>query len=124
VDASLRAFVGEPDSMGPADVDAFLAAVGATSVADLPSKSDKALAQAVIDGGWGTQRICSQMMVNGTDGTLPLDRSFLLLGQRYVVDSQVFANVVYDRAGKGQILRMMPDPLDVAYAAFGNGRAT
>ena len=123
VDASLRAFVGEPDSMGPADVDAFLAAVGAAGVADLAAMPDKALAQALVDGGWGTQRICSQMMVNGTDSTLPLDRSFLLLGQRYVVDSQVFANVVYDRAGKGTILRMMPDPLDVAYAALGNDQA-
>jgi hypothetical protein len=123
VDATLRAFVGEPDSMGPTDVDAFLAAVGAAGGADLATMSDQALAQALIDGGWGTQRICSQMIVNGTAGTLPLDRSFLFLGQRYVVDSHVFANVVYDRAGHGKVLRMMPDPLDVAYAAFGNDQA-
>ncbi len=123
VDASLRAFVGEPDSMGPADVEGFLAAVGAVGLGDLSALPDKTLAQALVDGGWGVQRICSQMMVNGTDSTLPLDRSFLLLGQRYVVDSHVFANVVYDRAGKGSIRRMMPDPLDVAYAALGNDQA-
>ena len=41
-------------------------------------------------------------MVNGlAEGTLPLSRSFLLLGQRYVVDSHVFSNVVYDRVQRG-----------------------
>jgi hypothetical protein len=51
--------------------------------------------------------------------TLPLDRSFALFGQRYTVDSHVFSNVVFDRV-KG---RLMPNPLDVAYAALGNDTA-
>jgi hypothetical protein len=63
-------------------------------------------------------------MINGLrGGTLPYSRSFLVFGQRYTVDSNVFANVVYDRAGGGTVLRMMPDPLDVAFAALGNNQA-
>jgi hypothetical protein len=37
-----------------------------------------------------------------------------------VVDSHVFSNVVWDRV---DAYRMMPDPLDVAYAALGNDQA-
>ena len=63
-------------------------------------------------------------MINGLGkGTLPLSRTFLLLGQRYVVDSHVFSNVVYDRVQRGSVKRMMPDPLDVAFAALGNNQA-
>lgn len=66
--------------------------------------------------------ICSQLMVNETpdNHTLPLDRSFALFGQRFVVDSQVFSNVVYDRV---KSTRLMPKPLDVAYAALRNDQA-
>lgn len=64
-------------------------------------------------------------MMNGlaTPGTLPLSLSFALLGQRYVIDSHVFSNVVYDRAGGGAVLRMLPNPLDVAFAVLENDQA-
>jgi hypothetical protein len=45
------------------------------------------------------------------------------MGQRYVVDSHVFSNVVYDRFNRGDPKRMMPNPLDVAFAALGNDQA-
>lgn len=62
-------------------------------------------------------------MVNGLgSGTLPLSRSFALLGQRYALDSHVFSNVVYDRADTREP-RMMPNPLDVAFAALKNDQA-
>jgi hypothetical protein len=44
----------------------------------------------------------------------------MLFGQRYVVDSHVFSNVVWDRVRDS---RMMPDPLDVAFAALANDQA-
>ncbi|MEZ4248411.1 MAG: DUF3160 domain-containing protein [Polyangiales bacterium] len=51
---------------------------------------------------------------------MPLDRSFFFFPQRYVLDSHVTSNVVWDRV---QAQRMMADPLDVAYAALGNDQA-
>lgn len=120
IDRTLAAFVGEPDYMVLSQVDELLADLGISGAAQLASFSDEQLAQAVIDGDYGAQRISSHFMVNGTDvGTLPLSRSFAFLGQRYVIDSHVFSNVVYDRIGK----RMLPDPLDVAFAALGNDQA-
>jgi hypothetical protein len=59
------------------------------------------------------------MVNDGTVETLPLNRSFLIFGQRYIADSHVFSEVVYDRI-RG---RMMPSPLDAAFAALGNNQA-
>src|SRR5262249_10888929 len=62
--------------------------------------------------------------VNGVGkGTMPLSSSFALFGQRYVVDSHVFSNVVYDRVQHGDVRRMMPSPLDVGFAALKNNQA-
>jgi hypothetical protein len=116
--------VGEPDDMSVPDIDRLMADLGAATAADLAGKSDQEIAAKLIEKGYGTQRIASQIMVNGLQtGTLPLGRSFLFFGQRYVLDSHVFSNVVFDRVKKAQVKRMMPDPLDVAFAALGNDSA-
>lgn len=46
-----------------------------------------------------------------------------MFGQRYVVDSHGFSNLVYDRVMGGKLVRLMPNPLDVAFAALGNDLA-
>src|SRR4029079_18238446 len=90
----------------------------------LAALDDATIAQKIAAGGYGAQRIASHVMINGMgSGTLPLSAAFALFVQRYVVDSHVFSNVVYDRAGGGSIMRMMPNPLDVAFAALGNNQA-
>jgi len=109
--------------MTPAQVSSLKTVLGITSFADAARIDDTTMAQAIVTGGYGAQRIASQLMINGTASTLPLNRSFLVFGQRYVVDSEVFSNLVYDRVGHGTIMRMMPNPLDIAYAALGNDDA-
>lgn len=124
VDRTIEAFVGESDNMRLPELDALLADLGVRDLADLAQISDDRIADAIVAGGYGTQRISSHIMVNGLgDGTMPLSSTFLLLGQRYVVDSHVLSNVVYDRVQGGAQKRMMPDPLDVAFAALGNDHA-
>lgn len=124
IDRVIGAFVGEHDNMVLPELDALLADLGVASPAELGKLSDAAIAQAVVSGGYGVQRISSQIMINGmTEGTLPLSSVFLLFGQRYVLDSHVFSNVVYDRVQHGEQYRMMPDPLDAAFAALGNDQA-
>lgn len=125
VDRTVAAFVGEPDYLVLSQLDSLKADLGIGSSSELAGFSDQALAQAIIDGDYGAQRISSHIMINGLDqATLPLSRSFALLGQRYVLDSHVFSNVVYDRIGAGgQSKRMLPDPLDVAFAALQNDQA-
>jgi hypothetical protein len=124
IDQVLRAFVGEPDSMSPPDVDRLKADLGLTGVA-LASVSDEKLAAAVIAGAYGRQKILSQIVIQAPHaGAWPLDATFLFLGQRYVFDSHVFSNVVYDRVNVAQApKRMMPNALDAAFGALGNDQA-
>jgi hypothetical protein len=121
LDRTLRAFVGESDNMTPTDFGTLLAALGTESWPGMLALSDEALARAIVGGGFGIQRIASQLLFvqPGNEGA-PLDRAFLVLGQRFAIDSQVLSNVVYDRI---RDKRMMPSPLDVAFAALGNSGA-
>ncbi|MEO6603504.1 MAG: DUF3160 domain-containing protein [Polyangiaceae bacterium] len=125
IDSVITGFVGEHDDMTPPQVDALLDKLGISDLSALGDISDARLAQAVIDGGYGVQRIASQIVIAGPhEKTLPLARSFAFMGQRYILDSEVFSNVVYDRVlHEGAPRRMMPNPLDVAYAALHNDQA-
>jgi Protein of unknown function (DUF3160) len=119
VDSALQVFVGTSDYMVLPEVDKLLTELGGYAAA---IEADDATVQAaIVNGGYGMQLIASHIMVNdGTTETLPLNRSFALFGQRYVLDSHVFSQVVYDRIKER---RMMPNPLDAAYAALGNDAA-
>lgn len=124
MDSAIGAFVGESDYMTLPELSNLMSDLGISTGAELANIPDAKIAQAIVDGGYGTQRISSHIMINGIgNATLPLSSSFALLGQRYVVDSHVFSNVVYDRVQKGTQYRMMPDPLDAAFAALGNNQA-
>jgi uncharacterized protein DUF3160 len=119
VDAALQMFLGESDTMTVPQVDLLLTDLGGLDQAR--AADDSTVEAALRAGGYGIQRIASQIMVNdGVVATLPLSRSFALFGQRYVLDSHVFSQVVYDRVPSK---RMMPNPLDVAFAALGNDQA-
>ena len=119
IDATVSAFVGEHDYMTLQQVDELLGALDAPE--GIAGVDDTTLAEAIIAGGFGEQRIASQVMrrLPGGTATLPLSMSFALLGQRYTVDSHVFSNLVYDRLPT----RILPDPLDAAFAALGNDQA-
>ncbi|MDI1436060.1 DUF3160 domain-containing protein [Polyangium sorediatum] len=124
IDNAIRSFVGESDYMTLPQLDKLLVDLGVADAAGLAGLDDAKIAQTVLQKGYGTQRISSHIMINGLgQGTLPLSSSFALFGQRYVVDSHVFSNVVYDRVQKGAVKRMMPNPLDVGFAALGNDQA-
>jgi hypothetical protein len=118
IDDVVRTFVGESDYMVVPEVSELVTDLGGPEKAR--SATDDAVIAAIVAGGYGKQEIASHLMVNdGTVKTLPLNRSFALLGQRYIVDSHVFSEVVYDRIAG----RMMPDPLDAAFAALRNNQA-
>lgn len=124
IDGTIGAFVGEPDNMTLTELEALLSELEAKDPAAIAALSDEEISKAILQGGYGTQRISSHIMINGLgERTMPLSSTFLLLGQRYVVDSHVFSNLVYDRVQGGEVRRMMPNPLDVAFAALGNDQA-
>jgi hypothetical protein len=121
IDTTIGAFVGEHDDMTVPELGALLGDLGVGHRAELAALPDARIAQAIVDGRYGDQRILSQVMIENANAAspLPLDASFALFGQRYVVDSHVFSNVVFDRVSQ----RVLPSPLDVAFAALGNDQA-
>ncbi|HMA96923.1 MAG TPA: DUF3160 domain-containing protein, partial [Polyangiaceae bacterium] len=121
IDDTIGAYAGEHDSMTPKTLDGLMSALKVSSLSDSTKLSDQQIVDEIARGGWGAQRIASRILYKdpGVTTTLPLDRSFLLFGQRYTVDSHTFVNVTYDRIEN----RMMPEPLDVAFSAFGNNAA-
>ena len=60
IDSVISAFVGEHDDMTPPQVDGLLSDLGIAGVAGLSGIADDKLAQTVIDGGYGAQRIASR----------------------------------------------------------------
>ncbi|WP_437710995.1 DUF3160 domain-containing protein [Sorangium sp. So ce448] len=120
IDRTVTAFVGEHDYMIVPELDGLLKGLGVSDASGLAAIDDSTIAQAIIDGRYGEQRIASHIMrKNGGDSTFPLNASFAFFGQRYVIDSHVFSNVVYDRTAT----RVVPNPLDAAFAALKNDHA-
>ena len=128
VDRALERLIGERDNMNPTDMVAFMKETGIAGYADLVAAGDDALFQALIASDYGIQRIMSQIMVTDpTDPPLVLPRVYLLLGQRFTVDSYVFHNVTYDRVQDLRtglkVTRMLPSELDVGFVLGSNTAA-
>jgi hypothetical protein len=103
IDGTLASFVGPPDSMSIDGLTAGLAKLGGSDRdADIVAAFEKL----------SDQKIRTQMLKRGEG-----DIAFVTLGQRFVYDSKVFTDVTY---GNLEAKRMMPTPLDVAYAVFDN----
>jgi hypothetical protein len=123
IDQVLKGFVGESDNMTVADFGRLQTLLGTASIEAIAALPDQQLAQTLLDGGFGIQRIASQILfVPPGGGGVPLDRVMLLFGQRFVIDSEVLSYVVFDRV-RGEPERTLPNPLDVAFGALGNNAA-
>ncbi|MBN1926893.1 MAG: DUF3160 domain-containing protein [Prolixibacteraceae bacterium] len=119
--------VGSSDNVTPAELTEYLAGKGISNVSDL-------LNDQVYDSYYGgfslnpefEQKIMGGMYFSNPYANKPdtLPVSFRLSGQRYIIDSEILANVVYDRIiynGK-KIHRGLPNPLDALFA-LGNSDA-
>ncbi len=97
----------------------------AASVVDQLSEAQiAALIDKLAGGAYGKQQIASHYLETNpfSKEATPLPPSFALLGQRFVIDSYVFSNVVYDRVlWKGQkVQRVLPNPLDAMFVLGNN----
>lgn len=118
IEETLRLFVGESDSMTVLQIPALLKALHVDNAQGALQLDDASLISGLMASGLGREQIVSRL-VTASDGPT-FDLSFGLFGQRYSVDSHVLSAVSYERT---QAKRMMPDPLDVAFAALGNDHA-
>lgn len=126
-DKILTFLIGESDNMTPTELSGLIQKQSIKKASDL-------LSDAVYDSFYDAvnsepefgQRILSQFLIMDPFSTEPgtVPASFRLMGQRFIIDSYVFSNVVFDRIiyKEEKIWRPMPDPLDAMFV-LGNDNA-
>ncbi len=122
IDGILRFFVGDPDNVTLNHLTGLVADVGMAGADEmLDTLKFRGFQSALLEHAWAYQRILSQMLCSrsplATEQIQPAS-SFLLLGQRFIIDSYVTGSVVYDKIvyQNTKIKRMLPSTQDVLFA--------
>lgn len=118
-------FVGESDNLTPAELNDITIELGITPAGlSNPETYAGFLEKIQSSDDYGQKIMSDFFIVDGDPRTASLPVSFRLLGQKFILDSYIFSQVVYDRIvfNDVKVLRMMPDPLDIL-AALGNESA-
>lgn len=121
MDELITFLVGESDNVTPAHLHLLQDKAGfenAASFADMDTYL--AFKKELEQADFSSQRILSQIL--STDPTSP-DKitpasAFLLFGQRFIIDSFIMGNVVYDKVSSPN--RMLPKSADVLFALGNN----
>ncbi len=127
MDVLLTRIVGESDNVRPQHLRAVLDEAGVSTAADLLDTARVAEFQRVLATKEDlTQRINSQILCSDPMNPDQIEPpvAFLLMGQRFVIDSYVMGQVVYDRImyqGR-KVGRLLPSVMDVLFAT-GNDAA-
>ncbi|HEX9006627.1 MAG TPA: DUF3160 domain-containing protein, partial [Bacteroidota bacterium] len=127
IDRLLRYFVGDMDNVTLANIHDLLLETGTGDAsALLDSVRYKAFCSTLEQKSYAFQRILSQVLKSDpmTPEQIRPASALLLLGQRFVIDSYVTGNVVFDRIlfQQQKITRMLPSSLDILFA-LGNDAA-
>lgn len=121
MDGIIRFLVGESDNITLANLQMLSDEIGLAKASELLDLNHLLELQTVLkEKSYAIQRINSQILISD-----PMDpeqiappSAFLLLGQRFVIDSYVMGEVVYDRIlhQGAKVWRPLPSSLDVLFA--------
>ncbi|MCA9732289.1 MAG: DUF3160 domain-containing protein [Deferribacteres bacterium] len=119
-------FVGESDNVTVWQFDELMSECGFADAAVFADTNNvNTLQETLKTKPYAGQKILSQVLMSpmGPEQIEPAS-AFLLLGQRFIIDSYVFANVVFDKIifQNSKIKRMLPSSLDALFA-LGNDAA-
>lgn len=129
-----RVFVGITDSMTFAELGDLLNNSNIHSPADVPDLITLTNVQArLLTGELGVQSIHGDFLWSPfSPEQVKLPRSFTICGQKFIMDSWAFSQVVFDRVlwtpdyGTniifGKVIRRKPSCLDAAYSVLGNNQ--
>jgi Protein of unknown function (DUF3160)/FlgD Ig-like domain len=119
-DKIIQLFVGESDNVTLFNLNDLLQITGVTDPVQLTdSLKFKAFQDSLVSSSFAFQRINSQVLLadeTRPDSIVPAS-AFMLLGQRFIIDSYITAQVVFDRIKYNgvKIRRTLPSTLDVLY---------
>jgi len=126
MDSIIKFMVGESDNLTPNEIADAVKEHNITVTGLTDSLSWAALQNVLKSKAEYGQRILSNILLmdpySPEPGELPV--SFRLMGQRFIIDSYAFSNLVFDRIvynGK-KVWRPLPDPLDAMFV-LGNDNA-
>ena len=127
IDGLLELLVGESDNVRSGHLQELASDLNLSGVEDLLDMArTKELQSLLATKPFAGQRINSQILYSNplSPEQLAPPSAFLLLGQRFIIDSYVFGNVVYDKIMfKGRkVRRMLPSSMDALFA-LGNDAA-
>lgn len=132
-DQVLEVFVGWTDSMNFGQLADLVTAANIHSLTDITSLDVlRQLQWDIVTGQKGFQNIRGEFYDTPLSSErMQLPYAFTVLGQKFVLDSWVFSQVVYDsirwdKPGDlivlGKVDRRIPSALDTAFAVFGNNQ--
>lgn len=127
IDQTIEFLVGVSDNLTPTELADITKAQNIERADELLNQNIyHQLKQILYESPDCQQKILSCFLIMNPFSAVPdtLPVSYRLMGQRFIVDSYIFSNVVYDRIiYQGEkIWRPMPDPLDAMFA-LGNDDA-
>jgi len=127
MDSLLSVLIGESDNLTPSELTTIAGNAAITDVSMLLEDSVyRRFANILKTSPEAQQMILSQVIydcaLSNNPDSIKYPVSFLLMGQRFLVDSYIFGSVVYNKVPKTQQgnIRLMPDPLDAMYALGNN----
>ena len=119
----LKFFVGEQDNVTINNLSYLINAVNLNNASDLLDSLKLVTFQDTLKiQSFAYQKILSQLLAENPlepDSIIPAS-SFLLFGQRFIIDSYILGNVVYDRT---KTCRLFPSSLDPMFALGNNAAA-
>ena len=121
IEEILRYFVGESDNVTLSNIETLLALTGVDSASALLETDRFAAFQDTLRmQSYAFQRILSQIIISdpaNPDDIRPAS-AFLLFGQRFIIDSYITGNVVYDKIKyeQNKVWRALPSRFDVLFS--------
>ncbi len=127
IENTIRAFVGEQDNVTLDQLNSLAETMHINNAKDfLDASLLKAFQDSLSAKPFAGQKILSQVLMSDPQDPTQIKpaSAFLLFGQRFVIDSYVTGNVVYDRIkyNNAKVKRMLPSTLDILFAV-GNSAA-
>lgn len=125
IDDIIKFFVGESDNVTFTNLSYLTNTLQINDPSDLlDTNRVKDFQNELKKNDFAYQRILSQVLASTEVDSIVPASAFLFLGQRFIIDSYVFSQVVYDRIKYNNtfIRRMLPNSLDVLFA-LGNDAA-
>ncbi|TAL70419.1 MAG: DUF3160 domain-containing protein [Bacteroidetes bacterium] len=120
IDKIIKSLVGESDNVQLPHIGELIDETGYLDASEFSDSNKVIIFQEILaTKPYSEQKILSQILFGGpfSVGEIKPASSFLLFGQRFIIDSYVFSNVVYDKV----LSRMLPSSLDVLFALGNNG---